>query len=68
MYNIIYPPVPTYYIAWQDTNISYGITDTDQQTTTGLANCETFTDEDLYQKRLLDFGVDLNVIIDGGQS
>ncbi len=57
MLEIIYPLELTYYIAWDGDVVSYGVNNIDQQTTTGLSNLETFTDETLYLARLLEFGI-----------
>lgn len=57
VFDLTYPPVRTYFIAHGNGRVAYGITETDQQTTTGLENFETFTDEVLYQARLLEFDI-----------
>lgn len=56
-HEIIYPAVPTYFIAWDSGEPSYGITMPDQQTTSGRENFETFIDEELYLARLNDFNI-----------
>jgi hypothetical protein len=58
-HELVYPIVPTYFIAWEGESIGYGLNDVNQQTTSGLANFETFTDEAEYVLRLAEFGVDI---------
>ncbi len=56
-HDLIYPEAMTYFIAWEGDVVAYGTNDTNQTTTTGLANFETFTDMGLYLARLLELGV-----------
>lgn len=60
MYNLIYPSVLTYFIAWEGDAIGHGENDTNQCTATGMANFVTYTDYDAYAARLLEFGVDIS--------
>lgn len=58
MYNLNYPPVMTYFIAYDDLDsIGYGSNDINQCTTSGADNFEQFTDINLYTARLLELGI-----------
>ena len=56
-HELIYPLVTTYFIAWGNDSISYGVNELNQCTTSGLANFEIFTDAAAYQARLLEFDI-----------
>jgi hypothetical protein len=57
MQSIIYPAVTTYFIAYEGDDVAYGVTMSNQTTTTGLANLETYTDRNSYLARLAEFGI-----------
>lgn len=59
MHELNHPDVPTYFIAWGEENIAYGINYPTQQTTSGLENFETFIEEAPFLARLGDFNVDI---------
>ncbi len=57
-----YPEVITYFIAWENGILTYGVNKPDQCTATGLDHFEIFTDMGLYLARLTELGIDLDNI------
>lgn len=62
MDDLIYPPISTYFIAWEGNSVSYGLNEPNQCTASGLANFEAYTDYSIYKARLLNFNIDLDAI------
>jgi hypothetical protein len=58
-HDLTYPSVTTYWVAFSDEFICYGVCQPDQQTTTGLANFESYTERELWTNRLLELGVSI---------